>query len=352
MTSPFALQSRAVEVANDYDAIFDYCYEQGWTDGLPIVPPTPERVERFVAASSRRPDEVIAEVPVARAEATIERIAVNAIMAGCRPEYMSTVIAAVEAMCEPQFNLDGVNPTTNPCTVALVINGPVRRLIDVNSGYNCLGPGWRANATIGRAVRLILLNVGGAKPGEGDKAAHGFPGKYTFCFGECEEESPWEPLHVERGFQRTDSTVTVMASNGTLNSVTAGFLRIKDRLLMGANAMSQMASNHCILGRGEPALLMGPEFAKLLAAEGMSKADVKQFLYDNSGFPTEKLPAERIRSERQLAVTRNGVIRPARRPEDIMVLVAGGPSPSHIVYIPTLGDSLSVTRRVRLPANA
>ena len=235
----------------------------------------------MIASSGLTPDHVVAEVGLTQGVATIEKLAINAVMAGCRPEHMPVVVAAVEAMTQPEFNLDGVQSTTNPCGVALVLNGPVRKRLNVNCGPGCLGPGWRANAVLGRAIRFVLLNIGGGRPGDVDKATHGFPGKYTLCFGEDEESSPWEPLHVERGLRPEQSAVTVTSVNTTLNLNTATTVHIEGMLLLMANALSVMGTNNVLIGKGEPMMLMSPGHARLAAAGGMSKLDAKSFLYRN-----------------------------------------------------------------------
>ncbi|MFH1652383.1 MAG: hypothetical protein ABID87_09845 [Chloroflexota bacterium] len=344
------LKSNTFEIDEDIDVINDYMDTHGWGDGLPVVPPTPERVSRMIAASGLAPDHVVAEVQPLDGVATIEKIAVNAVMAGCRPEYMPVVVAAVAAMCEPQFNLQGIQATTNPTGVCVVVNGPIRKKLNINCGRNCLGPGWRANATIGRAIRLIQLNIGGGKPEEIDKASQGYPGKYTMCFGENEEDSAWKPLHVERGFKAAESTVTVVSVCSTLNSLTAAIPNlpeyIKDMLLLMANAMSVQGTNNVLLGGGEPIVLLTPGHARLAQEAGLSKADVKQFLYDSCGFPEEKIPRDIMRRERMNVIIKNGIVRPVRRPEDILIIVAGGPEPYHFTFMPTFGDSLAVTRPI------
>ena len=343
-----SLTSEGFEV-DSLQAADDLLYDRGATDGLPIVPPTEERVRAMVDYVGLDPGHLVANVGPARGPATVEKLAVNAVMAGCRPEHFPVVMAATEAMADPAFNLDSVQATTNPCGVAVVVNGPARDRLDINCGRNCLGPGRRANAVIGRAVRLVLLNVGGGKPEELDKATHGFPGKYTLCFGESEEESPWESLHVERGLQAQESAVTVVSVNTTLNVLTASFLHIRDMLDVMANAMSVIGTNNALLGKGEPMLLLAPGHAQLAHKEGMSKPDVKRYLYERCGFPEELLPTEMIRRERIQDVTRDGIVRPARRPEDILLVVAGGPEPYHATYMPTFGDSWAVTKPVQFP---
>ena len=190
---------------------YEHAYEQGWTDGLPIIPPSEELVQRFVAATSRDAREIIAVLPPRSGVATVEVIATNAVMAGCRPEYMPLIIAAVEALTDPAFPLELIQVTTNPMTPLLLVNGPIRKQLDINYGAGCLGPGWRANATIGRAVRLILLNGGGALPGIYSKSSFASPLRYTYMLGENEEESPWDPLSVSLGFGADEDVITLAA---------------------------------------------------------------------------------------------------------------------------------------------
>ena len=349
MTAPSHLASEVFDVEDSLEAVDDFLYDKGQTDGLPIVPPTEERVGALIDATGLPPGHVVAEVGPAQGAATVEKLAINAVMAGCRPKHMPVVLAAVEAMTQPEFNLDSVQTTTNPCGVALVLNGPVRQALDVNCGRNCLGPGRRANAVLGRAVRLVLLNIGGGAPDEMDKATHGFPGKYTLCFGEDEESSPWEPLHVERGFKPGQSAVTVISVNTTLNVITSSFVKIEDMLMSMANALSLMGTNNATLGAGEPMMLMSPGHASLAHVAGMSKLDAKSNLYEKCGFPASALPVDMVRRERIDRVVRDGIVRPVSEPKDILIAVAGGPEPYHATFMPTFGDSLAVTREVRLP---
>ncbi len=341
-----SLRSERIDVEDSPEAVFDYVMSQGWGDGLPVIPPTEELVWRMVKGAGLPADRVVGALGPVKGEATVEKIAINGAMAGCLPQYMPVLVAAVEAVCEEQFNLDAVQTTTNPCGVGIIINGPIRHRLSVNCGRNCLGPGSRANATIGRALSLILRNVGGACPGEVDKATHGSPGKYTLCFGEDEENSPWEPLHVERGFQRDESAVTVNSFNGTLNTITTTYLEIRNMLGVMARDFGQMGSNNLHLGKGEPALVMTAGHAQLAAKAGMSKADVKRFIYDNSGIPVSQL-WPMVRRHRIEPVTVDGVVHQTRRPEDVMIIVAGGPEPYHATFMPTFGDSWAVTKVIR-----
>ncbi|MFH1485411.1 MAG: hypothetical protein ABIH46_05005 [Chloroflexota bacterium] len=338
-------KSAIIETANSWEEANNVAYRRGWTDGLPIVPPTEARVRRMLGRIGRSSDEVVANLPPKNGAATIEKIAINAVMAGCLPSHLSVLIAAVEAMAEPDFNLHGIQATTNPAGPMAIINGPIRHELEMNCGRNVMGPGNRANARIGRAIRLILLNIGGGIPEEVDKASQGFPGKYLFCIAENEEASAFEPLHVERGFKREDSTITMVGAQGTTNVLTATFTDIHHMLLVMADAMSYMGSNNVAGGGGEPLLLVTPGHSELLAKAGFSKASTKLFLYDHVGFPATRYPPC-MRPERVERVTKEGVIRPARRAEDIMIVVAGGPEPFHATFVPTFGDTWAVTKRI------
>jgi len=207
------LRARRVELAaleDEHEAMF----ERGWSDGLPIVPPTEERVMHMLQGTSREPDEVVAVVAPDLVECTVEKVAINAVMAGCKPEYLPVVLAAVEAACTEQFNIHGVLATTMPVGPVLIVNGPIRRAIGMNSGMNVFGQGNRANLTIGRALQLVVRNVGGGRPGEVDRATHGNPGKIAFCFAEDEEGSPWTPLSADFGAAAGTNTVVLFTGEG------------------------------------------------------------------------------------------------------------------------------------------
>jgi hypothetical protein len=208
-----SLASRRVELAELEDEM-EAAFDRGWTDGLPVVPPTEARVLRMLEGTNRAPDVIVAVIPPDLVDCTVEKVAINAVMAGCRPEYLPVVLAAVAAACTDQFNAHGILATTWFSGPMVVVNGPVARAIGMNSGINALGQGNRANATIGRALQLVIRNVGGGRPGGVDRATLGNPGKYTFCFAEDEEGSPWPPLSVERGFPEGASTVTLFAGGG------------------------------------------------------------------------------------------------------------------------------------------
>ena len=204
------IRARKIDIASS-DDVAEFMFDQGFSDGLPLVPPTPERVMRMLSGTRRDPQDVVAIVPPNMGEATVEKIAINAVMAGCKPEYLPVVIAAVEAVCTDEFNIHGVTATTMGASPVMIVNGPIRSQIGMNAGLGALGAGNRANATIGRALRLVVRNVGGASTGGVERSTMGNPMKFTMCFAEHEERSPWEPLHVERGFDAGDSVVTVFA---------------------------------------------------------------------------------------------------------------------------------------------
>ena len=208
-----SLASRRIEVGDMEDPV-ESCYERGWSDGLPVVPPTELRVVRMLAGTTRDPQEVLGLVPPDLQPCTIEKVAVNAVMAGCKPEYLPVVIAAVEAALIDEFCMHGLLATTWFSGPMVIVNGPIAKAIGMNSGVNALGQGNRANATIGRALQLVIRNVGGGRPGEVDRSTLGNPGKYTFCFAEDEANSCWESLAEQRGFTKGASTVTLFAADG------------------------------------------------------------------------------------------------------------------------------------------
>ena len=189
-------------------------FDRGFTDGMPVVPPTEARVLRMLEGTSRAPDEIVAVVPPDLVECTVEKVAVNAVMAGCRPEYLPVVLSAAEAACTDEFNMHGILATTMPVGPILIVNGPIRAEIGMNSGFNLLGQGNRANSTIGRALQLVVRNVGGGKPGGVDRATHGSPSKIGLCFAEDEEGSAFDSFAQSRGFDRSKSTVTLFAGEG------------------------------------------------------------------------------------------------------------------------------------------
>jgi hypothetical protein len=331
-------------------------YAAGWTDGLPVLPPLRHLVDEFVRSVGRHPDESIGEVPPLGGRATVERVAANAVMAGCRPEYLPVVITALEAMLEPRFNLNGMQCSTHMGTPLVIVHGPIRRELDVNCGANVFGQGWRANATIGRAVKLVLVNIGGARPGTTDKSTLGHMGKYTYCIGENEEQSPWEPLHVERGLRPEDSAVTVFGGEGPHNMGNQMQHDAFDLMTCMASLMANLGSNNPFV-MGESFVVLGPEHAAVCAAAGWKKRDVRQFLFETARVEHRRLKLGGVYAAetdkynfwpRWIDRRRDDVLVPVcREANDINILVAGGPG-KHSAYIPGWG-SRSVTRKIERP---
>ncbi|MGQ0825553.1 MAG: thioredoxin family protein [Actinomycetota bacterium] len=270
------LRARRVELgAQEDDA--EAMYGRGWSDGLPLVPPTPERVARMLSGTRRAPDDVVAVVPPDLVACTVEKVAINAVMAGCRPQYFPVVLAAVEAACTDEFNVHGVLATTWFAGPLVIVNGPITRTIGMNSGVNALGQGNRANATIGRALQLVVRNVGGGRPGEVDRATLGQPGKYTFCFAEDEPGSPWEPLHVERGLTRDQSAVTLFAAEG-VRGVVDQLSREPESLTRSFAACLRTVAHPKNVIVWDAVLVVAPEHARVFREAGWSKTQLRNEL--------------------------------------------------------------------------
>jgi hypothetical protein len=321
---------------------FEELFARGVTDGLPVVPPTPERVARAIAAAGRPADELIAEVPPGYGRATVERIAVNAVMAGCRPEYLPVVIAGVEAMCDDAFDLHGLGGTTDAVAPLFIINGPVRRTLDVNCGVGVFGPGWRANATIGRALRLVWANLGGARAGGISMSTFSQPGRYSYCIGEWEEESPWAPLHVERGFAPEESTIAAFAAEPPLIVIAARSRTAEEVLATVARSMESIG-HHKLTGLGDTLLVLAPEHARVVADDGWTKTRVREFLWRRLQKRVMDLVpgqdgAEGL-AENALAAypdaQRNETAVPKfRAPENLILMVAGGTAGRFTAVVP------------------
>jgi hypothetical protein len=268
------------QVQDDVDLV-EYYYERGFTDGLPVVPPTPEKIAAMVAALGGEPQKVEARVPPRWGVLTREVLAVNLVMAGCLPKHAPIVRAAMLALCEPAFNLNGVQATTHMAAPLLVVNGPAAAAAGMNGGCNAFGSGNRANATIGRAIRLVMLNVGGAWPGDLDKSTLGSPAKYTYAVCENEAQSPFAPYHVEKGFEAGDSTVFVIAAEPThsvVNHVANDPRGILDSMV---SAMSSYAHNNAVMS-GHCTVVIGLEHAIDIAKHGWKRADIRNYLWDRA----------------------------------------------------------------------
>jgi len=322
----------------------DFALQRGWSDGFPLIVPTEELVAQFVE-TCRGDNLPFPAMPPRRVFPTLASIAANAVMAGCRAEYLPLVVSAVRAVLQPEYNLHGTLATTHPCAPMLMINGPVRHDLGINCTSNCFGQGRQANATIGRAMQLTLLNVGGAKPGEMDRATQGSPAKFAFCFGENEEESPWKAYHVRRGFEASDNVVTALPCEAPHNindhSSTSG-----EAILMTiAGTVSQTGSN-MIYGTAPYVIALGPEHAATLHRDGWTIVDMQEKLFDDSAVHVSRVSTENQKNyeERGQKVT-NDRYYLTRTPDDIQIVVAGGPG-KHSAYIPTFGFTEACSERL------
>jgi hypothetical protein len=340
-----------VEVIRDRDPwrrVNELFYKRGWTDGLPIVPPTVARVEQMVEFSGLPRDQVVAELEPLKGLAVVEKVAANAVMAGCLPEYISIVITLTEAIATPEFNLRGVQTTDENVAPLLIFSGKITETLNINSGFGALGPGWQANASIGRALRLIMQNLGGGWPGAVSLAGLAQPARYSLCLGESSILNPWEPLHVELGFEAAATTVTLMRAESVIN-VTGGLEEI-------ASVMGSAASQFSIMHGGRVAVVLAPYVARRLAGRGWSKRDVKQWLYEKGRVAAAEWEGwwgRKTLSSHQWPgwVSRaaaKGAIPIVGDLDDITLVIAGGDLhiPQH-VYLPTWGFPICrITRQI------
>jgi hypothetical protein len=348
--APERLRSRRVEFGADEDE-FEAAFSRGWSDGLPVVPPTAERVFRMLTGTSRDPGDIVALVPPNLVECTVEKVAVNAVLAGCRPEYLPVVMAAIEAACTDEFNMHGVLATTYFSGPIIIVNGPISRAIGMNSGMNVLGQGNRANATIGRALQLVIRNVGGGRPGEVDRAALGSPGKLGFCFAERELDSPWEPLHVERGFEPDQSAVTLFAGQGP-SPIHDEHSRNPESLIRGYAANLDATPHPDIALEFDAILVIPPDHARILRDSGWSKKRIRDELAVLLAKPASErvAGAGRVDEERSRAGEESMI--PKFREGGLLIVHAGGNAGMFTAIItswanPNSGGSSPVTIEVR-----
>ena len=329
----------------DAEAWNDFAEAQGWSDGLPLVMPVEEAVNGMLDAY-RGDNEPFAPISPRQVVPTLESLAANAVMAGCKPADFGAVVAALRGVCDPAYNLHGTLATTHSCAPMLMFNGPLRDELGVNCGSNCFGQGTRANAAIGRALQLILLNVGGAKPGDMDRSTMGSPAKYTFCFGENEAASPWAPFHTRRGFSSTDSVVTVMSGEPPHNINDHASTSGDGLLTTFGNTISQPGAN-TIYAKGPYFLIIGPEHAQTLARDGFTIEDIQQEIYERSRVHVSRVSRENQHAYAQVAHTPVADhYYLTQSPDDIHVAVAGGPG-KHSAFIPSFGGTAVVTVPVK-----
>lgn len=349
MTNTPRLTSKAIEVSGALEAIETY-FENGWSDGLPVVPPTSEAVSATLEAANLSPDAILGIEPVKGAVIAAEKAAINAVMAGCKPEYMPVIVSAVDAITAPEFNLHGITVSTMGAAILLIVNGPIATELEINSGVSAFGPGHRANATIGRAIRLIVMNVLGTRSNDGlDKATLGHPGKFSWCIGENEDRLPWEPMHVTRGLSGGESAVTVFSG---LSGLQFG----EHAANTPETILDAFAQRLYPLGPEvtEVVLAICPEHAAHFAREGWMKEQIGQYLFETArksatewasmGFPSgarQELEADNV--------AQNSVVGALKSPESVIPIVVGGDGGAWSMVIPTwsLGSrSKAVTRPI------
>ena len=342
---PATLTSQRFKVQS-LDEAMELCYAKGWSDGLPVVPPTEAAVRAMLDAAKLAPDTQIGYLSHRAVSITAEKVAINAVMAGCKPEYMPVVVAAVEGIADERWSYHGPGTSTGGAAVLMIVNGPIARELDINAGDNLFGPGWRSNLTIGRAVRLVMRNVAGSLPGLLDRGTVGHPGKLSYVIAENETESPWTPLHVERGFRAEQSAVTVMAAESPhqfynqLSSTPEGVLTtLADNMRISGNVMGQ--PNYCLVIAGE--------HMRTIAADGWDKKRIRQFLFDH----TQNSHAHLKRTGRMtgdIAAGDETKMRPLTELENILIVAAGGRAGAFSCFIPGWGSAKSsqaVTKEIK-----
>ena len=332
-------------------AIEEYFFAQGWTDGLPITPPTRAAVEAMLAQTARDRSALLGPIPPRMRIVPLEKIAINAVMAGCRAEYFPVVLSAVEAALDENCRLYGIQTATNNTTPLLIVNGPAIKRLGLNAAGNVFGAGNRANASIGRALQLVLRNLGGDLPGETDMATQGQSGKFTFCIAENEADSPWTAFHVERGYAASDSTVTVIGASPGHNLFTYGCetgAEILDHFIGG---MTALGHNNVIFPTG-PLLVIGPEHAGVLARDGFDKPAIRQAIFERARIPLSRFSARTVhglhhRRARWFEQFPNAdYIGVADDASHVSIVVAGGAG-IHSQFIPTSFSHHPVTRVVK-----
>jgi len=340
MSTAAAFSPRTHDVPDDPLAAIDFCYEQGWTDGLPVVPPQVDRVKQMLAADARPPQTVIAQHPATGLDLSLHSAAVNAVMAGCLPEHFPVVVAAFEAMNKPDFNFHGSTASTGGSAPLLVVSGPLADEIGMNSDVNLFGPGNRANASIGRATRLILRNVFQMIPGISDKSTQGNPGKYSFCIAERMRGNPWPALCETQGYAPGTSSVTVYAGGGFCNVENHGGNKPEEILASVADAMA----NYGCITLGQSVVILAPEHMKILADAGWTRERSQQFLYSHAKRPVDGMKGvgkfrdreyEAQHGEGAHRLSEPGFLHRGLMPEDILITMGGGDAGGHSCFIPS-----------------
>ena len=336
------------ELSPGAEAALEAAMEGGSGDGLPLIPPTRRAVDAMLGAVQEGPRHALGIMAPAMEEVTVGDAAICAVAAGCKPSYFPVVLAALEAVMEPDFNFLAIQATTELASPLVIVHGPVAERLGVHSGSGCLGPGFRANAAIGRAVRLAAVRLGMAVPGETDMATFGHGGKFSACFAEA--VCGWEPLHATRGFRAEQSAVTVVGADAPVNVNDYASGSAESVLRMIAGTMAYPGSNNA-QGGGEVLLVISPQHLGLLVSGGMDRADVQRALFEGARVPMKRFSpeiAERVRGRRPglFADAEPDAVPVADGPESILISVAGGPG-SHTLFFPTYGETRAVTKPVR-----
>ncbi|PYR85625.1 MAG: hypothetical protein DMG18_05435 [Acidobacteria bacterium] len=343
-----SLRSKRYDLTDAF-AVNEFYHAKGWTDGLPIVPPTEERVSECLDAAGFAPGDIIGIEQVRQRPIIAEKAAINAVLAGCLPAYMPVVVAVLGAMCDAQYNLHGTSASTGGAAPFIVVNGPVRTLIGMNATHNVLGNGNRANATIGRAIRLVLINVLGVVPGEMDRSTLGHPGKFTFCIAEDEEDSPWAPLAQEREIPEGQSAVTVMAAGAPrqiMNEWTADPEQILETF---AAEMRHNMLTYSVWA-GNYVLVIPKQLRDLLVAAGWQKRDIREYIFRSA----RVIRSEWAKVGKANIVDRSGgpmqEFTALKEPTDLLIVAAGGPAGGFgAVIAPWLGSKArAVTKPIDL----
>lgn len=340
--------SSVISLPDDAEAVGEFFLSRGNTDGLPIVVPTVERVERMLTGIDRDPALSLGRVPPLMGDATIEKVAINAVMAGCTPAVLPVVVTALECMLETQWELEAVQPTTMALGPMVVVNGPVRGLAAVQCGGGSLGSGHRANLTIGRAIRLALINLGGAVAGDIDRSTQGFPGKVSFAWGENEEESAWEPFHVSRGFEADESVVTVVAVSSSTN-VSDSTDDPTDLLRTWTGGLTNPSTANVIDPHSTPVLAVNPLHSRILADAGYDRRRFQEHIWRHSRVPEEALSARRAHLRRAYGEEYflvDGMVPFTNDPGNILVAVTGGMQGNHSTYMQNGLYGRAISKRV------
>ncbi|MGQ0749169.1 MAG: hypothetical protein ACT4PS_01405 [Betaproteobacteria bacterium] len=319
----------------------EFCHARGWTDGLPVVPASRALVKDMLEAGGHAPESIIAEMPSRKVAVTAEKVAINAVMAGCKPEYMPVVVAAVKALATPEFGLHHVASALSGPTIVVVVNGPIAARLGINATNNLFGPGARANATIGRAMRLVLLNCLKYRPGVSDRATMGTPGKYTCCIAENEEDHPWRPWHVECGFGHDDSTVTLVAASTMIQVWNYGD---HEQLLRAFGDALSFLGSIAILGQTPGAIVLGGEHAEKLRASGWSKKRIREFVVAHTGRSVADLKRTGRIDGSVTTEDETKLHYAMDTPEDLMLICGGSPIGALSMVMPGFGSSKTAGR--------